>query len=134
MPASPSTSTVTIDAPPQDWQPCLGQRVRVTAPLTISGNRNLRKRGELVVSFDGRRYTPTEVARPGADAARATRTPAELDRQLGKRIAGAAEWHNNADAADNVGYRDAIDQQQATGPWPSFDHDPRLVGLRLRTP
>ena len=42
-----------------------------------------------------------------------------------KRLRGAAEWHINADEADDVGYRD----RNASGPWRSSDHDPLLLGF-----
>jgi Predicted extracellular nuclease len=58
-----------LDAPPADWERLEGMRVRISAPLTISGVHDLARRGVLVASFGGRLPTPTEVARPG-DAAR----------------------------------------------------------------
>lgn len=50
---------------------------------------------------------------------------------LASRLAGAAEWHINADEPVAVGYRERPD---AAGPWRSSDHDPLLLGLRLRRP
>jgi len=61
-------STVAITAPPADWHPLLGRRVLIAAPLTISGNHRLDDDGELIASFGGRLFAPTELATP--DAAR----------------------------------------------------------------
>ncbi|MEN5060786.1 ExeM/NucH family extracellular endonuclease [Luteimonas sp. TWI1416] len=60
---------VTLSAAPADWTPLAGQRVRIDAPLTVSGRHRLARDGALVASFDGRLFTPTEIARPGPDAA-----------------------------------------------------------------
>lgn len=54
-----------------------------------------------------------------------------LSPALAARLAGAAEWHTNADEPVTVGYRERPD---AAGPWRSSDHDPLLLGLRLRRP
>jgi predicted extracellular nuclease len=50
---------------------------------------------------------------------------------LASRLAGAAEWHSNADEPDSRGYQDRPGDR---GPWRSSDHDPLVVGLRLRRP
>lgn len=44
---------------------------------------------------------------------------------MARRLRAAAEWHINADEADDVGYRD----RNAAGPWRSSDHDPVLLGF-----
>ncbi len=44
---------------------------------------------------------------------------------MARRLRAAAEWHINADEADDVGYRDRND----AGPWRSSDHDPVLLGF-----
>ena len=54
-----------------------------------------------------------------------------LSPALAARLAGAAEWHTNADEPVTAGYRERPD---AAGPWRSSDHDPLLLGLRLRRP
>ncbi|MGB3394108.1 MAG: ExeM/NucH family extracellular endonuclease [Stenotrophomonas sp.] len=41
------------------------------------------------------------------------------------RLKGAAEWHINADEADDVGYQG----RNLPGPWRSSDHDPLLLGF-----
>ena len=50
---------------------------------------------------------------------------------LASRLAGAAEWHSNADEPDSRGYQDRPGDR---GPWRSSDHDPLVIGLRLRRP
>lgn len=55
-----------------------------------------------------------------------------LSPALAKRLKGAAEWHSNADEADNVGYRDDNSAENAAMPWRSSDHDPLIIGLALR--
>jgi predicted extracellular nuclease len=65
--AGPVPATV-LRALPADWERFEGMRLRMAAPLTVSGTGNLGRHGELVASFDGRLFTPTEVARPGAAA------------------------------------------------------------------
>ncbi|MFZ5637747.1 MAG: ExeM/NucH family extracellular endonuclease [Pseudomonadota bacterium] len=54
-----------------------------------------------------------------------------LSPALAARLAGAAEWHSNADEPEARGYRARPGQR---GPWRSSDHDPLIVGLRLRRP
>ena len=65
-PAQPGA--VELAAPPQDWAQLEGMRVRINAPLTVSGHHRLARDGELVASFGGRLATPTEVAAPGPQA------------------------------------------------------------------
>ena len=62
---------ITLHLPPgtvADWERYEGMRISISAPLTVTGNDGLSRFGELIVSFDGRRRTPTEIARPGAPA------------------------------------------------------------------
>lgn len=54
-----------------------------------------------------------------------------LSPSLATRLAGAAEWHSNADEPSVRGYRDS---PQDLTPRRSSDHDPLVVGLRLRKP
>ncbi|MGH8053836.1 MAG: ExeM/NucH family extracellular endonuclease [Stenotrophomonas sp.] len=44
---------------------------------------------------------------------------------MAARLKGAAEWHINADEADDAGYQD----RNVPGPWRSSDHDPLLLGF-----
>lgn len=67
---APATSdAVTLAAPPADWSAYLGRRVRIAAPLTVTGNRGLAREQTVVASFGGRLFAPTERALPGAAAA-----------------------------------------------------------------
>ena len=55
---------VLLDAPPGDWEPLEGMRVRIHAPLTLNGLQ--ARYGETLASFGGRLWTPTEIAAPGS--------------------------------------------------------------------
>jgi predicted extracellular nuclease len=62
-----------IERAPDDvmgWERYEGMRLRIDAPLTVSGNGGLASYGELVASFDGRLVQATERAAPGPGAAR----------------------------------------------------------------
>ncbi len=61
---------VVVDGAPGDWERFEGMRVRIDAPLTISGQHELARRGVLHASFEGRLFTPTELAPPGPEAER----------------------------------------------------------------
>ncbi|MCD9097264.1 ExeM/NucH family extracellular endonuclease [Luteimonas fraxinea] len=67
---APAIAARVLDAPPADWSALAGTWVRIDAPLTLTGQHERARRGTLAASFDGRLFTPTEIARPGADAAR----------------------------------------------------------------
>ena len=65
-------NTTTLEAAPaaaSDWERFEGMRLRIRAPLTVTGNNGIASYGELALSFDGRLYTPTEIALPGPAAA-----------------------------------------------------------------
>ena len=51
-----------------DWERYEGMAVRISAPLTVSGNDGLSRYGEITASFDGRLFQATEIALPGAAA------------------------------------------------------------------
>jgi uncharacterized protein len=68
-----------------------------------------------------------------------------LSSGLVRRLAGAAKWHSNADEPERVEAVDQVEEQggeqadaraaqarPAPGPWRSSDHDPLLLGFRLR--
>lgn len=60
-----------LAAPPAaagDWERHEGMLLRIAAPLTVTGNESLLRRGELLVAFGERLRTPTEVVAPGAPA------------------------------------------------------------------
>lgn len=48
-----------------------------------------------------------------------------LSPSMAQRLQGAAEWHINADEAEDVGYQG----RNEPGPWRSSDHDPLLLGF-----
>lgn len=54
-----------------------------------------------------------------------------LSPALAARVVGAAEWHSNADEPDSRGYQARPGDHS---PWRSSDHDPLVVGFRLRKP
>ena len=54
-----------------------------------------------------------------------------LSPALAARLAGAAEWHVNADEPDSRGYQTHPEDRS---PRRSSDHDPLVVGFRLRRP
>jgi uncharacterized protein len=54
-----------------------------------------------------------------------------LSPTLAARLVGAAEWHSNADEPDSRGYQQRPNDRS---PWRSSDHDPLVVGFRLRKP
>ena len=66
-----SVAPTVLTAQPADWEALEGMHVRVDAPLTLSGTHTLERFGELIASFDGRLWQPSELAAPGsADAKR----------------------------------------------------------------
>lgn len=54
-----------LTQPPQDWEALEGMLVRIDAPLTL--NSTDTRFAETIASFDGRLWTPTELAAPGSD-------------------------------------------------------------------
>src|SRR5690606_9060388 len=56
---------VRLAALPERWEPLEGMRVRIDAPLTVTGTHALERYGELTVSFAGRQWQPSELALPG---------------------------------------------------------------------
>ncbi len=59
---------VVLAAAPADWEALEGMRVRISAPLTVSGTDQVERFGELTVAFGGRLWQPSEVAAPGSEA------------------------------------------------------------------
>ncbi len=56
---------VRLAALPARWEPLEGMRVRIDAPLTVTGSHALARYGELAVGFAGRQWQPSELALPG---------------------------------------------------------------------
>jgi len=74
-----SISRMVLDAPPADWEALEGMQVEISAPLTVSGSHSLGRFGEIVASFEGRLWQPSEVAQPGS--ARFAQVLADNDRR-----------------------------------------------------
>ncbi|MEJ1097367.1 MULTISPECIES: ExeM/NucH family extracellular endonuclease [unclassified Pseudoxanthomonas] len=65
--AAPVTAAE-LKAIPANWESLEGMKVRISAPLTVTGTDQLDRYGELSVAFDGRLWQPSEVAAPGSPA------------------------------------------------------------------
>ncbi|MCH6483083.1 ExeM/NucH family extracellular endonuclease [Pseudoxanthomonas sp. LH2527] len=65
-----SVAPTVLTAPPADWEALEGMHVRIDAPLTLSGTHTLERFGELIASFDGRLWQPSELAAPGSTEAK----------------------------------------------------------------
>ena len=63
-----AVAVTSIAAPPADWEHLEGMWLRITAPLTVSGNDALLRYGEIHASFGARQTQPTERHPPGAQA------------------------------------------------------------------
>lgn len=61
-----SVTPTVLTAQPADWEPYESMLVRIDAPLTLSGTHTLERFGELIASFDGRLWQPSELAAPGS--------------------------------------------------------------------
>ncbi|WP_425501681.1 ExeM/NucH family extracellular endonuclease [Pseudoxanthomonas koreensis] len=86
-----------LDALPADWEALEGMRVRIDAPLAVTGTDAVQRFGELAVSFDGRQWQPSEVARPGSPehatgAARNARQRLLLDDGSQQRDPAQVAW------------------------------------------
>jgi len=66
--SAPLPEPVVLTAAPASWEALEGMRVRIDATLTVVGNHALTRYGEVDLAFDGRVFTPTEVALPGEPA------------------------------------------------------------------
>jgi len=65
-----NVAPIVLTAPPTDWEALEGMHVRIDAPLTLSGTHTLERFGELIASFDGRLWQPSELAAPGSEKAK----------------------------------------------------------------
>ena len=61
---------VELRAPPADWEAYEGMRLRIAAPLVVSGNGGVASYGEIEAAFGARLWQPTEVAAPGPEVQR----------------------------------------------------------------
>ncbi|CAN5668539.1 ExeM/NucH family extracellular endonuclease [soil metagenome] len=150
-PAPSAPAVAVLASAPDQWQDLVGQRVRISAPLTVSGNQRLVSDGVLVASFDGRLFTPTERALPGTPAAAVAAGNARRRLQLqipsptaGTTWPGGQPWRSGSvlagvegevavDAAGPVLRVDRPLQAQpaARPPAPEVPGDVRLASLNL---
>ncbi|MHC6216819.1 ExeM/NucH family extracellular endonuclease [Stenotrophomonas acidaminiphila] len=63
--ARPAAGITVLEAVPASWEALEGMKVRIAAPLTLAGQGQLARHGELTVAFDGRLWQPTELAAAG---------------------------------------------------------------------
>jgi predicted extracellular nuclease len=109
-----------LAAPADNWEALEGMRLRITAPLTVGRNDELRRYGSVGVSFGGRLFQATERVAPG-DAARQhmannARRSLLLDDGSDAENPGAIAWLTDANAplragSEIVGVHGVIDQR-----------------------
>lgn len=149
-PAPPASSAGVVDiaAAPSDWSALDGRRVRITAPLVISGNHRLERDASVVAAFGERLRTPTEVALPGAaaEAVAAANRARSLTLVLAPRVARHAHvWRSGGtleavegvltvdDAGPRLAVADVDTLQPATRPAaPTVEGEVRLASLNLQ--
>lgn len=93
----PAIAPVVLTAAPADWEALEGMRVRIAAPLTVSGTDQVERFGELTAAFEGRLWQPSEVAAPGSEAFKQVlkdnaRRRLTLDDGSGERDLKAIAW------------------------------------------
>lgn len=115
--AAQPAAAIEIGTPPADWNVHAGQRARITAPLVVAGNHRLGRDGTVVVAFEQRLRTPTEVASPGAAAAAVA--AANRARSLTLLLPGQAAAHPRTWRAGGV-------LESAEGELEIGEHGPRL--------
>lgn len=85
-----------LTGPAENWEALEGMRVRIEAPLTVGRNDELRRYGSVGVSFGGRLFQATELARPGdaalTIAADNARRSLVLDDGSDRESPGAIAW------------------------------------------
>jgi uncharacterized protein len=91
-------------------------RVRIEAPLTVAGQAGLQRFGELITSFEGRIFQPSELVAPGP----------ELE-ALAARNAARTRWSWTTEATSSGG--DRLPGLAPDG-WPSHDA-PLRAGTEL---
>jgi predicted extracellular nuclease len=86
----PPVAIAAAPAAVEGWERYEGMQLAIGAPLTVSGNEGLARYGELVASFDGRLFQPTELAAPGPEVARIRDDNARRTLLLGDASSGKA--------------------------------------------
>lgn len=69
--ARPMPAAREVSQPPQneaDWEKFEAMRVKISAPLTLTGSQHAAHFGRWQAAFGGRLWSPTEIALPGAAA------------------------------------------------------------------
>lgn len=61
----PVPAVTMLEGVPARWEALEGMQVRIAAPLTLSGQDQLARHGELTVAFEGRLWQPTELTAAG---------------------------------------------------------------------
>lgn len=95
--ARPAPPVTVLEGVPASWEALEGMRVRIAAPLTLAGQDQLARHGELTVAFDGRLWQPSERAAAGsaenaALVADNARRRLRLDDGSGKRDPGGVPY------------------------------------------
>ena len=57
-----------VQSLPDSWEALESQRLSLTGPLSVVGNDELLRNGQILVSFDGRDFAATELHAPGPEA------------------------------------------------------------------
>ena len=97
VPARALPAATVLDEVPASWEALEGMRVRIAAPLTVSGQDQLARYGELGVAFGGRLWAPSELAAAGSSEYAALLQANEqrrlrLDDGSGKRDPGSVAY------------------------------------------
>jgi len=95
--ARPTPPVTVLEGVPASWEALEGMRVRIAAPLTLAGQDQLARHGELTVAFDGRLWQPSERAAAGsaenaALVADNARRRLRMDDGSGKRDPGGVPY------------------------------------------
>ncbi len=95
--ARPAPAPVVVNAVPASWEALEGMQVRIPSGLTLAGQDQLTRHGELTAAFGGRLWQPSEVAAAGSPEQAAViadndRRRLRLDDASGKREPGSVSY------------------------------------------